>query len=228
MKTFTLTNFIIVAIITSSLNIGIISVKAPAQVYWYQQYVKRTNTNGYDYHILGMKYYNDIAKMDNTIPPNPRSTNPYLVLYKRDTYDILNNPPQIIRKMYFNNYSSYDYLSFYFPNMDASHVKPYVIWNLAIDCLGFTKFNIKFFNCDGQATDFYTTTLTGVGNKLRYSNVSNTFASSNYSAPSDCGSRTNPITTDTELGNLFKNYNSVIENLLTTPASNTCTPCLYQ
>ena len=197
----------------------------PIQVYWYEQYVARSTGVGtpeYDYHIIGMKFYSDYTAMDHTVPPKPRTTNPYLVVHKKDSTA---SPNQIIRKMYKSNYSSYDYLSFYFPNMDATHDKPYVIWDLTIDCLGFSKFKIKFFSCDKQANTFYTA-LTNA-NKLQYSTASGNFANAVYSAPADCANRTAPLSDDATLKALFSGVNATLDALVGTPASDTCTVCTY-
>jgi hypothetical protein len=191
------------------------SVTNPTEVIWYEKYVDRSVAAPYDYHILGMKAYAVYTQMDHTVPPKPRNTNPYLVVYKKDSTAA---PNQIVRKMYLSNRGSYDFLSFYFPLMNGTHVKPYVIFGVSIDCLGFTKYKIKFFNCDTQATNFYT--YLGTTTKLKFL-LAGGFTG-NYNTP--CGSRggAEPVTDAATLITLF---NGTLKDLTETDSS--CALCTF-
>ena len=210
--------YIIFAIMIIFMNVQYSkSVTNPTQVIWYEKYVDRSGTGAAnsDYHILGMKAYALYTAMDHTVPPKPRNTNPYLVVYKKDSTAA---PNQIVRKMYLSNKGSYDYLSFYFPKMDGTHVKPYVIWGVSIDCLGFTKYKIKFFNCDAQASTFYTDI--GTTTKLKF--LLNGGFTGNFNTA--CGTRAGaePVTDAATLINLS---NEKLKDL--TESNTSCALCTF-
>lgn len=172
------------------------------QAIWVESYTFDT-TNMYDYYTVVMKNYNANTDFENQLPPKDSSGNDrdYYVLYKRNSGDLTE-----AKKMYKDNLVTYDLFSFVFPDLITGfHEKPFLIWNISVDCEAFIKFDIKFFNCDAQRDDFLTNKLSK-NFYLKYSTSTN-LLTANYDSGSPCGRVANA----TALRNMFLNYISGLD-----------------
>ena len=139
------------------LSIGNPIINATSTTYsaiWYQEYKMATNTDE-DYHILGQKYASYADPHPFSFVALPPTGYNYIVLHKRssDTNDVT-------KKLYYNNLSSHEYLSYYFPSHETvEHDLNYIVWGFKINCTGFLTYKIKFFSSEAQLNTFKTALL---------------------------------------------------------------------
>lgn len=203
--------FLLMVLIT-----GVYSQCGNFQAIWVTSYNwQNTATNYYYNHLIGTKYYCNENSFDNQLPPlDAQGNQVFYALYKRDNNDLTK-----LKKVYLNGLSSYDYFSWYFPaGIDGSADKPYVVWNIKIDCNGFLWYYIKYFNCDDQATDFISSVL-GAGTKtIRYNFSTNALIATNIA-----GNECSRIASGAALITAFTSYVSTLD----TQNNPSCTVCQY-
>lgn len=175
------------------------------QVIWYEKYEMKSAVNTHDdHHVVGMKFvsHDPLSTTPHpfsfvALPPTDYS---YITLHKKS--DILNDP---VKKIYYQNLASNEFLSFYFPNMDGSHVKDYVVYGITIDCFGYIRYKIKFFNCSTEADNYYT--ALGAVKKIKYTTGGGLIA--NFIG-TNCALATG-ITTDANLITAFTSSSITLE-----------------
>lgn len=198
-------NQFIFTLIIFTLISNIFSADQLYQVIWYEGYQMKTNLNTHDdHHRIGMKFVKHDPLSTTPHPFSfvalPPTDYTYITLHKKS--DIVNDT---IKKIYYQNLASNEFLSFYFPNMDGTHTKHYVAYGITIDCFGYIRYKIKFFNDSTEADDFYTNL--GAIKKIKYTTGGGlvaTFSSTNCALASG-------ITTDANLLTAFTSATITLE-----------------